>query len=126
VVDTDLFPQGRAALVVCNPPWVPARPSSALEHAIFDPDSRMLRGFLEGLSSHLLPGGEGWLILSDFAEHLQLRSRQQLLDMIKSAGLRVLEKIDAKPTHPKVADEGDALHLARAAEVVSLWRLAAA
>ena len=126
VVDTDLFPQGRAALVVCNPPWVPARPSSALEHAIFDPDSRMLRGFLEGLSSHLLPGGEGWLILSDFAEHLQLRSRQQLLDMIKSAGLRVLGKIDAKPTHPKVADAGDALHLARAAEVVSLWRLAAA
>lgn len=126
VVDTDLFPEGRAALVVCNPPWVPARPSSALEHAIFDPDSRMLRGFLAGLSSHLLPGGEGWLILSDFAEHLQLRSRQQLLDMIESAGLRVLGKIDAKPTHPKVADASDALHLARAAEVVSLWRLAAA
>ena len=124
VVDTDLFPEGRAALVVCNPPWVPARPSSALEHAIFDPDSRMLRGFLAGLSSHLLPGGEGWLILSDFAEHLQLRSRQQLLDMIDSAGLRVLGKIDAKPTHAKVADVSDALHSARAAEVVSLWRLA--
>ena len=84
----------------------------------------MLRGFLEGLSSHLLPGGEGWLILSDFAEHLQLRSRQQLLDMIESAGLRVLGKIDAKPTHAKVADVSDALHSARAAEVVSLWRLA--
>ena len=126
VVDTDLFPEGRAALVVCNPPWVPARPSSALEHAIFDPDSRMLRGFLEGLSSHLLPGGEGWLILSDFAEHLKLRSRQQLLDMIESAGLRVLGKIDAKPTHAKVADVSDALHSARAAEVVSLWRLAGA
>ena len=126
VVDTDLFPEGRAALVVCNPPWVPARPSSALEHAIFDPDSRMLRGFLEGLSSHLLPGGEGWLILSDFAEHLQLRSRQQLLDMIESAGLRVMGKIDAKPTHAKVADVSDALHSARAAEVVSLWRLAEA
>lgn len=124
VSDADLFPEGRAALVVCNPPWVPARPSSALEHAIFDPDSRMLRGFLEGLSSHLLPGGEGWLILSDFAEHLQLRSRQQLLDMIESAGLRVLGKIDAKPTHAKVADVSDALHGARAAEVITLWRLA--
>ena len=124
IVDTDLFPEGRAALVVCNPPWVPARPSSALEHAIFDPDSRMLRGFLEGLSSHLLPGGEGWLILSDFAEHLQLRSRQQLLDMIESAGLRILGNIDATPTHAKVADASDALHNARAAEVISLWRLA--
>ena len=126
VVDTDLFPEGRAALIVCNPPWVPARPSSALEHAIFDPDSRMLRGFLEGLSSHLAPGGEGWLILSDFAEHLHLRSRQQLLDMIESAGLRVLGKIEAKPTHAKVADVSDALHSARAAEVVSLWRLGVA
>ena len=126
VTDADLFPEGRAALVVCNPPWVPARPSSALEHAIFDPDSRMLRGFLEGLSSHLLPGGEGWLILSDFAEHLQLRSRQQLLDMIESAGLRVLGTIEAKPTHAKVADVSDALHSARAAEVISLWRLAVA
>ena len=124
VLETDFFPEGRAALVVCNPPWVPARPSSALEHAIFDPDSRMLRGFLEGLPSHLLPGGEGWLILSDFAEHLQLRSRQQLLDMIESAGLRVLGKMDAKPSHPKAADASDALHVARAAEVTSLWRLA--
>jgi len=46
--------------------------------------------------------------------------------MIESVGLRVLGKIDAKPTHPKVADASDALHLARAAEAVSLWRLAAA
>lgn len=124
VVDTDLFPEGRAALVVCNPPWVPARPSSTLEHAIFDPDSRMLRGFLDGLASHLSPGGEGWLILSDFAEHLQLRTRQQLLDMIERAGLRILGHIDATPTHAKVADASDALHSARAAEVISLWRLA--
>ena len=43
VVDADLFPDGRAALVVCNPPWVPARPSSPLEYGIYDPESRMLR-----------------------------------------------------------------------------------
>ena len=41
------------ALVVCNPPWVPARPSSPLEHGIYDPESRMLRGFLAGLAAHL-------------------------------------------------------------------------
>lgn len=123
VTDTDLFPEGRAALVVCNPPWVPARPSSALEHAVFDQDGRMLAGFLQGLAAHLLPEGEGWLILSDLAEHLQLRSRQQLLDMIENAGLKVLEKVDAKPSHPKVTDATDALHSARAAEVTSLWRL---
>lgn len=126
VIDNDLFPEGRAALVVCNPPWVPGRPSSALEYAVFDPDSHMLRGFLFGLATHLLPAGEGWLILSDLAEHLQLRSRQQLLDWIHAAGLQVLGRIDAKPTHPKAADVTDPLHQARAKEVTSLWRLGCA
>src|SRR4029078_2098672 len=73
IVQADLFPEGRAALVVCNPPSVPARPSSPMENGIFDPDSRMLRGFLEALPEHLEPGGEGWLILSDLAEHLGSR-----------------------------------------------------
>ncbi|HYM43208.1 MAG TPA: class I SAM-dependent methyltransferase, partial [Steroidobacteraceae bacterium] len=53
VVQADLFPEGRAALVICNPPWIPARPSSPMENAIYDPDSRMLRGFLGGLPQHL-------------------------------------------------------------------------
>ena len=124
VVQADLFPEGRAALVVCNPPWVPARPSSPLEHGIFDPDSRMLRGFLAALPAHLAPGGEGWLILSDLAEHLGLRSRAELLAMFEAAGLKVVNRSDARPTHPKASDETDALHAARAAEVTSLWRLA--
>lgn len=124
IVQADLYPQGQADLIVCNPPWVPARPSSSLEHAVFDPDSAMLRGFLQGLSAHLKPSGEGWLILSDLAEHLGLRSREQLTAMFTESGLRVIEKIDAKPMHAKIADQEDALHAARAAEVVSLWRLA--
>jgi len=124
VVQADLFPEGRAALVVCNPPWVPARPSSPLEHAVFDPESRMLLGFLNGLAAHLEIGGEGWLILSDLAEHLGLRTRAELLAAIDVAGLKVLGKIDVKPHHPRVSDTGDPLHAARAAELTSLWRLA--
>ena len=123
VVRGDLFPEGRAALVVCNPPWVPARPSSPLEHGIYDPESRMLLGFLRGLSAHLAPGGEGWLLLSDLAEHLGLRSRAQLLAWIQEAGLEVLGRIDVRPKHPKVSDTSDPLHRARKAEVTSLWRL---
>lgn len=125
VEQADLFPAGRAPLVVCNPPWVPARPSSPLEHAIYDPDSRMLKGFLAGLAEHLEPGGEGWLILSDLAEHLGLRTRAELLAAIDTAGLKVLERLDAKPQHPRAADAADPLHAARTAEVTSLWRLAA-
>jgi len=123
VTSGNLFPDRSAALIVCNPPWVPARPSSPIESAIYDPDSRMLHGFISGLAAHLLPGGEGWLILSDLAEHLGLRSREQLLLWIKKAGLSVIERIDIKPHHPKIADTEDPLHHARAAEVTSLWRL---
>ena len=125
ILNADLFPPEKAALIVCNPPWLPARPSSPIERAIYDPESMMLKGFLSQLKEHLLPGGEGWLILSDLAEHLQLRSRDELLSWIAAAGLTVIEKRDAKPTHPKVSDASDPLHQARKAEVTSLWRLAA-
>jgi hypothetical protein len=83
----------------------------------------MLKGFLAGLSAHLETAGEGWLILSDLAEHLGLRSRAELLALIEAAGLEVLGKIDIKPHHPRVADAGDPLHTARKAEITSLWRL---
>ncbi|MBS0377740.1 MAG: class I SAM-dependent methyltransferase [Proteobacteria bacterium] len=125
VVRADLFPAGKAPLVVCNPPWVPARPSSPMEAGIYDPDSRMLRGFLSSLTAHLAPGGEGWLVLSDLAEHLGLRTRQQLLGEFEAAGLQVAGRHDIRPRHPRAADRSDPLHAARAAEITSLWRLAA-
>jgi SAM-dependent methyltransferase len=124
LLQADLFPPGRAPLVVCNPPWLPARPSSPLEHAIYDEDSRMLRGFLQGLAQHLTPGGEGWLILSDLAEHLGLRPREELMALIEAGALRVVARSDVKPRHPKAMDPGDPLHVARARETTSLWRLA--
>ncbi|AEM87387.1 methyltransferase small [Streptomyces violaceusniger Tu 4113] len=125
VVEADLYPPGRAPLVVCNPPWVPARPSSPLEYAVYDPSSRMLRGFLNGLAGHLTPDGEGWLILSDLAEHLGLRPRAELLTAFATAGLTVTARLDIRPTHPRAVDPTDPLHTARAAEVTSLWRLKA-
>jgi methylase of polypeptide subunit release factors len=124
LLTADLFPSGRAALVVCNPPWVPAKPSSPIEHAVYDPDSRMLRGFLAGLSAHLSDGGEGWLILSDLAEHLGLRTRAELLGWIEAAGLAVQGRIETRPVHAKASAGSDALQAARAAERTSLWRLA--
>ncbi|GHE80536.1 hypothetical protein GCM10018785_55750 [Streptomyces longispororuber] len=119
-----LYPEGRAALVVCNPPWLPARPTSAVEQGVYDPDSAMLKAFLTGLADHLEPAGEGWLIISDLAEHLGLRTRDDLLAAFAAAGLGVVDRHDAKPRHPRAFDPGDPLHAARAAEVTSLWRLA--
>ena len=121
--ECDLFPAGRASLIVCNPPWLPGKANSLLEHAVYDPDSRMLRGFLSGLAAHLEPGGEGWLILSDLAEHLKLRSREMLMEWIERAGLVVLGRQTTRPAHGKAYDPTDPLHAARILETTSLWRL---
>ena len=126
LLQADLFPPGQAGLVVCNPPWVPAPAHAGLDAAVYDPDSRMLRGWLAGLAAHLVPGGEGWLILSDLAEHLGLRPRDQLLAWIAAAGLRVLGRSEARPQHRRAMDAADPLHAARSAERTSLWRLGAA
>ncbi|MEV0223384.1 class I SAM-dependent methyltransferase [Streptomyces sp. NPDC050704] len=116
-------PEGLADLVVCNPPWIPARPTSTVEQGVYDPDGTMLHDFLTGLPTRLRPGGEGWLILSDLAEHLGLRTRDELLTAIGAAGLRVTGRTDTRPRHPRARDTTDPLHRARAAEVTSLWRL---
>ncbi|MFD7659598.1 50S ribosomal protein L11 methyltransferase [Actinosynnema sp. NPDC059797] len=119
----DLFPAGRADLVVCNPPWLPAVPASPLDAAIYDPGSRVLTGFLSGLPHHLAPGGEGWLVLSDLAERLGLRTRDQLTRMFAEAGLRVVDRLDTRPRH-RAHRRADPLAGFRADEVTSLWRLA--
>ncbi|MER7403918.1 class I SAM-dependent methyltransferase [Streptomyces sp. NPDC000070] len=126
VTGPELYPEGRADLVVCNPPWLPARPASDLDLGVYDAGGGMLHGFLDGLAGRLEPGGEGWLVLSDLAERLGLRGRDELLDAVDTAGLRVLDRLDTRPRHSRVRDTDDPLHAARAAEVTSLWRLAVA
>ncbi|UTM47191.1 methyltransferase [Glutamicibacter mysorens] len=125
VVMADLWPEGnrRADLIVCNPPWIPGRPTSALELGIYDPESTVLNRFLDELPDHLTPEGEAWLLLSDLAEHLGLRSRDTLLQRIAAAGLMVTGKRVAAPRHSRATDSGDPLHAARARERTVLWRL---
>lgn len=127
VEGADLWPESpqRADVVVCNPPWIPGRPTSALEQGIYDPKSDVLNRFLRELAQHLNPGGEGWLILSNLAEHLGLRTRDELLDRIADAGLTVLGRHETTPRHPRAADDADPLHVARSREKTMLWRLVA-
>ena len=126
VEEVDLFPAGRADLIVCNPPWLPGKATSPLERSIYDAESRMLRGFLMGARAHLEPDGEAWLLLSDLAEHLGLRTRQTLLQWFDDASLVIVDRIDTRPSHSRAADQTDPLHAARSREVTSLWRLKAA
>ena len=132
LVRADLFPTtaattadapAQADLILCNPPWLPAIPTSPVEAAVYDPDSQMLRRFLAGVAERLTANGEAWLILSDIAEHLGLRSRDELLAWIQAADLTVAARLDTRPRHPKTRNNTDALHKARSQEITSLWRL---
>lgn len=122
-IEADLFPEGRADVVVCNPPWIPATPRTALDRAVYDPDQRLLRRFLTGLSAHLAPDGEGWLILSDLPERLGLRAPDGLAEEIARAGLTVVGTLEVAATHPASRDPSDPLHAARAGETTRLFRL---
>lgn len=121
----DLYPTDAplANLIVCNPPWLPAKPSSPLEYAVYDANSAMLRGFLQGAKTHLAEQGEVWLILSDLAEHLQLRTREELLGWFADSDLKVKYRLDTKPKHGRSQDKSDPLYAARSAEITSLWCL---
>lgn len=76
-----------------------------------------------GAAEHLTPAGEAWLVLSDIAELLGLRSRQELMGWITAGGLTVADRLDTHPRHPKTRNQTDALHKVRAKETTSLWRL---
>ncbi|MBB0991425.1 methylase, partial [Dietzia sp. SLG510A3-30A2] len=60
-----------------------------------------------------------------FAEHLGLRTRDELLTRIAGAGLTVIGTHETTPRHPRAADGADPLHAARSRERTILWRLAA-
>jgi hypothetical protein len=83
----------------------------------------MLRSFLSGVKDHLNIGGEAWLVISDIAEHLGLRSREQLLEWIALGGLKVVGRIDTRPVHGRARDQEDTLYQVRSQEITSLWRL---
>ena len=120
VREADLFPEGQADLVLCNPPWIPADAHTPLERAVYDPGGRFLEGFLAALPAHLAPGGEALLVISDLAVRLGLRPAGHLEAAFASAGLVRVALRSAAPSHPRSKDEEDPLHAARAGEVTSV------
>lgn len=122
-IQADLFPEGVADLVVSNPPWVPAEAHGPLDRAVYDPGGAFLERLVRGLPAHLAPGGEAWIVLSDLAERLELRSPDHLPRLAAAAGLAVAEVRETRPTHPRTRDREDPLHSIRAAEVTRLFRL---
>jgi SAM-dependent methyltransferase len=118
----DLFPPGRADLVVANPPWVPGDPHSDLDRGVFDPAGRVLDRFVRGVGQHLRPDGEAWLILSDLAEHLGLRRPDHVPALIDAAGLTVRERISTRSSSRRRGGD-DPLAELRGREQLHLWRM---
>ena len=116
------FPE-KASLIVFNPPWIPAKPVTRRERAVYDPKGDALNRFLSALPDRMAPDGEAWLLISDLAERLGLRPAGALTHAFEKAGLKVIGKTDAPPAHNRSRDPDDPLHFARGAEIVSLWRL---
>jgi len=125
-IETDLFPKGKADLVISNPPWIPEPTKNRLDRAVFDPGNHFLSRFLAGLNEHLEPGGMGLLLLSDLAVLLGLRPAGWLDEQVASSHLRVIWHRSTVAHHSKAKDPNDPLHGVRSREVTSLYALASA
>lgn len=123
LVQQNLFPMGQADLIVCNPPWLPTKPTSTIETALYDPNHSMLKAFLNEIPKHLKSNGEAWLVMSDLAEHLQLRSPHALQHWASEAGLQMSKLSQTTPKHPKATNPKDPLAFARMRECTFLYRL---
>jgi methylase of polypeptide subunit release factors len=123
-LEADLFPEGRADLVLCNPPWIPEPPKNRIDRAVYDEGSAMLGRFLGGLAEHLSPGGEGLLLLSDLAVLLGLRPAEWLEGELARNRLGVAWKFSTSAHHTKAKVRVDQLHSTRAREMTTLYGLA--
>ena len=128
VTQANLFPStpnasAHADLIVCNPPWLPAKASSPVEHAVFDANGAMLKGFLSGVAQYLSGHGQAWLIMSDLAEHLGLRHPDEIPQLIAQHHLKLIQRLEIRPQHGKAYDANNPLHFARSKEITSLWCL---
>jgi SAM-dependent methyltransferase len=119
----DLFPPGRADLVVSNPPWLPDVARTPLERAVYDAEGAFLERLVAGLPERLEEGGEAWIVVSDLAELLGLRPAGPVAALAARAGLRVADVREARPSHRRAGDPRDPLHTYRARETTRLFRL---
>lgn len=123
VLQQDLFGEHMADLIVCNPPWLPAKPTSSVETALYDPKHAMLHAFLRGASDHLAQGGQVWLVMSNLAELLGLRGEHDLPNWFAQYGWRVSGSLKNTPQHRKASDSNDPLAFARSREITTLYIL---
>ncbi|MDO4433072.1 MAG: class I SAM-dependent methyltransferase [Alysiella sp.] len=125
VLEQDLLPAGQVDVIVCNPPWLPAKPSSDIETALYDPQHTMLKTLLQHAAAHLTVNGRLYLIMSDLAEHLGLRTPNELEQYFAATNWQVESCYSTRPQHRKATDPNDNLAFARQKEQTHLYVLKA-
>jgi Methyltransferase small domain len=92
-------------LIVCNPPWIPARPSSALDTGNYDPEETLLKSVFKQ-TKKLKSNGKLLLFYSDLAQNLELQAKGRIEQLCIDHEL-VIKKILTKKfpitldvTHP--------------------------
>lgn len=123
VLERANYPEGRADLVVCNPPWLPEPAKNRIDRAVFDENGAFLLEFLGGLRAHLTHQGRGVLVLSNLAVLLGLRDEQWLAQRFADAGLEVESTAATSASHGKAKDANDPLHAARSNEITTRYLL---
>jgi SAM-dependent methyltransferase len=118
----DLFPEGRADLVIANPPWLPGAARTPLDRSVYDPSGDFLSRWLDGLRDHLSERGEGWLVISDLPELLELRPRAFIAERAESAGLTLIELAEVRAEPALRAKRDDPIAAERAREKIQLFR----
>lgn len=119
----NLFDNEQVDLIVCNPPWLPVKPTSLIETALYDPEHAMLHAVLNNAAQHLRPKGQLWLIMSDFAQWLGLREENALENWFQKANFTIKHTLHARPTHQKSQNPNDPLAFARQKETTFLYIL---
>ena len=117
------LPGERFDRILFNAPWMPGRPATRLDQAIFDEGGQTLNRWLSGLRDHLSPEGSAALIVSDLRERIGLREEGELLRWISDAGLMVRSKSETAARHGKARKNEDPLYQARSTERVALFDL---
>lgn len=123
IIECDLFANEVVDLIVCNPPWLPAKPTSAIETALYDPNHTMLKTVLARAAHYLQPNGQLWLIMSDLAEYLGLREKNLLNQWFAQNNWQIVQKHSIQATHKKAQNIHDPLSFARNHETTFLFCL---
>jgi release factor glutamine methyltransferase len=73
VLEGDLFtplgPEQRFSVILFTPPYMDGKPKAGFEHALYDPDKKLIRRFFTEAGKYLEPGGYIQMLYSSVGGH---------------------------------------------------------